>query len=192
MRRLLLSLGTLAALLIVATPAWAIAYSHFSVVSLDIVFVPNNPPPGVTSILVPNGHTLVFDLPQSPAPDFVSTDTFGFYNVAVVEDGVARIASVVAFGTDDSFFFAGGLPGSNRWTLYQGGLLYSGSPSAPTFLDLTRIFNIDLETIAARMTITSSNVVPEPASLALLGAGLLGLLALRPRRRRLAMARARL
>ena len=115
----------------------------------------------------------------------LANSTLGFdtllFNVDTVVSGAANISAVDQFGTMfnfGSFFLDGG--GENKFRLGS----VDGQVAVSLFINSSvAIDNISsLEQVRLGLATRTPNVVPEPASLALLGAGLLGLGTIRRRR----------
>ncbi len=151
--------------------------------------------------LIGNGLTLSFSLPSSPVPTAATAgDSFQVNNLQFVDDGQTRTAASASFFTasDDGGFSFEDTSGNviDDLSFFSNRALFTGKVNAPTF----RLGNYNLQTQSGDdCTITANgascptyalsittgaatSVTPEPASLALLGTGVLAMLAFDRRR----------
>lgn len=152
--KLLLSIavGTIASL-----PAEATVMSHFEYVG--------------------NGHVLTFDLPTQPT-NFLDGGGY-FYNnsntIVIILDGTLTTANTLEFyaASHSGGFTVDVFSQSVQISTYVD-VMFSGSPAAPTFVNgvYSNLLNRQGGGDGGEMTISQ---IPEPATLTLLSAGLLGL-----------------
>jgi hypothetical protein len=82
--------------------------------------------------LTGEGSTYAFQLPSSPTPNAGSNDAgFAIANVIITLDGTSELAAEIAFLSEPA---GGGLEFVGDLPLFDGPQLFSGDPSAPTFI----------------------------------------------------------
>jgi hypothetical protein len=136
-------------------------------------------------------NTMTWTLPASPTPTGVSTGSFFAVGpTAVLENGTTTVTQPLQFYTIADGGGASNSPESPL-TLFDlfGAQVFSGTLNAPTFVPGDYEFSGG----ANRWVLSDAtdfdlkiSPVPEPASILLLGAGLLGLVGMGLRRKRLA------
>jgi PEP-CTERM motif-containing protein len=134
--------------------------------------------------MVPGDFSFSFLLDQNPTPSLSNADLFNFASATGV---FTQFGTATSLDGRLTFFFDGGgftfCPTGQSTLLDEfGPLLFTGPTSSPTFTTGTYT---DLESgnnnVLASASITST---PEPGSMALLGSGLIGLLPIARKKRK--------
>ena len=144
-------------------------------------------------VLTDGTNTMSWTLPSSPIPTLVNVgggSNFVVAPTAILENGTTTVTQALEFYTtaqQGGFSDFPEIPVTTFDTF--GAQIFSGTTAAPTFVvgDYTFTSPFDNWTLSNATNLDLKiSTVPEPSSILLLGAGLLGLMGMVLRRKRLA------